>query len=176
MPQIIPNLHPLAVHFPIALLTLAAVFHIAALWSRNRICAVIAHTSLWLSALGALVAVSLGWLAYNSVSHDEAGHAAMLVHRSWALATFAVTAVLAGWDAWHNKVEDIPAAWFTAATIGAWLLVAITAWHGGELVYRHGLGVMALPAIEEGHHHAHGGEAEHSHEGPDMPADHDHAH
>lgn len=159
MPEIIPNLHPLAVHFPIALVTMSAIFHVAAVTTRNKTCAVIAHTTLWLGALGAVVAVLLGWQAFNSVNHDEAGHAAMLVHRAWALGTLAVVGLLAVWDAWRSKADEIPAGWFAAATIVAWVLVATTAWHGGELVYRHGLGVMALPAAEEGHHHDHGGEA-----------------
>ena len=162
MPEIIPNLHPFAVHFPIELISLSAFVHVAALVMRNRPlfaapCAVIAHSTLWLGAMAALLAVILGLLAFNRVHHDEVSHAAMLVHRSWALSTLAVLAVLAIWDAWRSKVTAIPVWWFTGAMIGAWVMVAVTAWHGGELVYRHGLGVMSLPAAETGWHgHAHG--------------------
>ena len=162
MPEIIPNLHPLMVHFPIALISLSAFFHLGALVVRNKPdcathCAVLAHTTLWLGAIAAIPTVLFGWQAFNSVSHDDASHAAMLVHRSWALSTLAVLAVLAIWDAWRSKVKAIPVWWFAAAVIGAWAMVAITAWHGGELVYRHGLGVMSLPASEvDQHGHAHG--------------------
>ncbi|CAG4884968.1 conserved membrane protein of unknown function [Georgfuchsia toluolica] len=161
MPEIIPNLHPLLVHFPIALLSVAAFFHVTAIGMRGKSCAthcaVVAHAALWLGALAALPAAFFGWQAFNSVNHDEAGHAAMLVHRSWALATLVLLAVLAGWDAWRNKVEAIPEGWFATAVIAAWAMVAVTAWHGGELVYRHGLGVMALPEAEAGHgSHNHG--------------------
>ncbi len=45
--------------------------------------------------------------------------------------------------------------------------LAVTAWYGGELVYRHGLGVMALPKASD-HTHAKGTPA-HSH-GKDAPA------
>ncbi|MCF6301365.1 MAG: hypothetical protein L3J52_09655 [Proteobacteria bacterium] len=38
----------------------------------------------------------------------------------------------------------------------AFLLLGITAFKGGELVYRYGLGVMSLPEVE-GEGHAHGG-------------------
>lgn len=178
MPQIIPNLHPLLVHFPVALITISAVFHIIATVTRNKPCAVLAHTSLWLGALLALPTVLLGWQAFNSVNHDEAGHAAMLVHRAWALSTLAVLVLLAGWDAWRNKVESMPRWWFTGAAVGAWIMVGVTAWHGGELVYRHGLGVMALPAAEAGHehHHEHGDEAEHVHTGAAAPTTEDHDH
>lgn len=162
MPEIIPNLHPFAVHFPIALVSLSAFVHVAALVMQNRPqfaapCAVIAHSTLWLSALAVLIAVIYGLQAFNSVHHDDVSHAAMLVHRSWALSTLAVLAVLAISDAWRSKVTSMPVWWFTWALIGAWAMVAVTAWHGGELVYRHGLGVMSLPAAETGRHgHAHG--------------------
>ncbi|GBG14771.1 uncharacterized protein NMK_2372 [Novimethylophilus kurashikiensis] len=178
MPYIIPNLHPLVVHFPVALITIAAIFHLVAAVTRSKTCAVIAHTSLWLGALGAVIAVLFGWQAYNSVNHDEAGHAAMLLHRAWALGTLAVVVTLAAWDGLRRKADDIPSKWFSTAIVIAWGLVAVTAWHGGELVYRHGLGVMALPIIEEGHHHhGDGDDASHTHaaDHPE-PADHEHDH
>jgi len=159
MPEIIPNLHPLFVHFPIALISVSALFSMAAILIQNKTygtyCAIVAHTMLWLGALTALFTVFFGWRAFNSVNHDEAGHAAMLVHRAWALGTLGVLVILAGWDVWHNKVDSSPAWWFAVAVIGAWSMTAITAWHGGELVYRHGLGVMSLPIAEAEHGHSH---------------------
>ncbi len=159
MPEIIPNPHPLLVHFPIALISVSAFFHVVAIAVRDKACtkhcAVLAHATLWLGALAVLPTALFGWQAFNSVSHDEAGHVAMLAHRGWALATLAVLAVLAGWDAWRSKVDAMPKLWFAAAVVGAWGMVATTAWHGGELVYRHGLGVMSLPVTGTGHEYGH---------------------
>lgn len=160
--EIIPNWHPLLVHFPIALISVSAFFHLAAwmMWGKHKgatHCAVLAHSTLWLGALAAVLAALLGWLAFNTVEHDEASHAAMQIHRAWALGTLAVLMILAGWDFWRHKVEEQPAGWFAVTLVAAWMLVATTAWYGGELVYRHGLGVMALPAVESdiGHEHHH---------------------
>jgi len=154
MPEIIPNPHPLFVHFPIALITVSAMFHIAAITLRGKACSshcsVIAHTTLWLGALAMLPTVFFGWQAFNSVNHDEAGHAAMLLHRAWALSTLVALTGLASWDAWRNKVDVLPKWWFVGAMIGVWGMVATTAWHGADLVYRHGLGVLSLPAEEPG--------------------------
>ncbi|OIQ66476.1 hypothetical protein GALL_519520 [mine drainage metagenome] len=177
MPAIIPNLHPFLVHFPIVLISVSAFFHVVAIATRGKTCAtycaVIAHSTLWLGALAVLPTVFFGWQAFNSVNHDEAGHAAMLIHRAWALGTLAILAVLAGWDVWRSKVDALPTWWFACAVIGAWGMVASTAWHGGELVYRHGLGVMTLPQTtgdsDHEHHHVH------EHDGsPDSGHDHHH--
>lgn len=110
MPAIIPNWHPLAVHFPVALISLTVFFHLLGLITRGtrcgNHCATLAHTTLWLGALAAIPTVLLGWLASNSVNHDEAGHIAMLAHRTWALITTAVVVVVAGWDAYRYKVDS----------------------------------------------------------------------
>lgn len=169
MIEVIPNWHPLLVHFLIALISLSAFFHLAAILLRNQPrcathCAVLAHSTLWLGALAAFPTVLFGWLASNTVEHDEAGHAAMLLHRSWALATLTVLTVLAGWDAWRHKVDATPTWPFAGAVVLAWALVASTAWHGAELVYRHGLGVIVVPTHVESGEHEHGHEdAPHTH-------------
>lgn len=181
MPEIIPNLHPLLVHFPIALISVSALFHLAAIATRGNPrcevhCNILAHTTLWLGALAVIPAAIFGWLAFNSVNHDEAGHAAMLIHRSWALGTLGLLAVVAGWDAWRNKVDATPVWWFTGLVMIAWGMVAATAWHGGELVYRHGLGVLSLPVVETDHEHgAMPEDGEHTHaEGVPEDKVHDH--
>lgn len=170
--EIIPNLHPLVVHFPIVLISLSAFFHLLATFTTRKSCAVhcrvLAHTTLWLSALSALPAVFFGWQAFNSVSHDEAGHLAMLIHRSWALGSLAILTGLAGWDFWKNKVDQPTNGWFSLLVAAAWVVVSITAWHGGELVYRHGLGVISLPAEEADHDHVHS----HAHDSTDEDSDH----
>ena len=51
------------------------------------------------------------------------------------------------------------------ALSAAALLLGATGWHGGELVYRYGLGVLSLPAAEgEGHDHVHADGEMHEHE------------
>ncbi len=175
---IIPNVHPMLVHFPIALISVSAIFHLLAklLQGKPRFastCALLAHSTLWFGALAAIPTAIFGYLAFNSVNHDDAGHAAMLLHRAWALVTLGVLLMLAGWDVWRNKVDAPPATAFIAAVLIGWGMLGITAWHGAELVYRHGLGVLSMPAAAPAgnapeHQHQH--EHEHQPESAALPA------
>lgn len=169
--ELIPNAHPLAVHFPIALTLIALLFSLAARLRAQHSAALqlatVGHWSLWIAALSAVIAAMFGWLAYNSVNHDAAGHAAMLIHRNWAIPTAVGLVILATLDAWKSRANQLMS-W--PVLIVLFLLsasIAVTGWLGGEVVYRHGIGVLSLPESEkdmEGHHH------------PDSRATEDHEH
>jgi len=178
--EIIPNWHPAFVHFPIAFTTAAAAFIATGLLFNNASWANQSLTTgrwmLWGAAIFACIAAVFGMFAYNSVDHDEAGHLAMTIHRNWALGAVAALVLLTALDAWLRRSLAKPSYGFLMLLLVALLLVLSTAWHGGEVVFRHGLGVMSLPESEgHGHHHGAGHEhgAEHGaeyHQG----AEHDH--
>ena len=158
MIEIIPNFHPFFVHFPIAFATAALLFFAAGkLYSKKSWaaqCLIFACWMLWAAAIFAVIAAVFGWFAYNSVDHDEAGHQAMTLHRNWALVTVGVLLLLAAVDGWLRRLTVAAPYGFLAMLMVAWLLVLSTAWHGAEVVYRHGLGVMTLPEPEGlGHTH-----------------------
>lgn len=153
MIEIIPNWHPVFVHFTIApLLVSVAAFLLAALLpaAKPRRGQVLdfAHWNLRLGFLFALVTAWLGWLAYNGVAHDDAGHAAMTAHRDAALLTLALFApfFVASWFRQRIGRGLGLALALAIALPGASL--ARTGWLGGEAVFRHGLGVERLPQSE----------------------------
>lgn len=162
--QIIPNLHPIAVHFPIVLILIAFIFSFTAFTLQQHALAThLAATgrfSLWLASLSAVIAALLGWLAFNSVNHDDAGHAAMLLHRVWAIPTASGIVLLAAWDIWKNRATDIMSIPTLILLFLLSISIAVTGWLGGEVVYRHGIGVLSMPAMEatgNGKKHEHGG-------------------
>jgi len=169
--EIIPNWHPLLVHFTIALYaTSALLFTLGYFGAENRWKAKItgaAYINLWLGAVITVLTVAAGIYAYNTVAHDAPSHLAMTDHRNWALATAAFFWGLAVWSAFRYRAGKAVGLFFVVALlIGAGLL-GVTGFKGGDVVYRYGLGVMSLPKAEgEGHNHSH------SHENG---ADHDHA-
>jgi len=161
MIEIIPNWHPVFVHFPIAFATAAVAFTTIGTVFKNRSwtaqCLMTGRWMLWAAAIFACIAALFGWLAYNSVVHDEAGHLAMTLHRNRALFALGALGLLVVLDirSWGSSVK--PSHGFLILLVLAWLLVVSTSWHGGELVYRHGLGVISLTKPEvSGHHHEHG--------------------
>ncbi len=164
MIEVIPNWHPAFVHFPIAFVT-ASVFLVAAgklfkvkPWADH--CIVFGRWMLWAAAISAFIAATFGWFAYNSVKHDEASHVAMTIHRNWALAALGALVFLAVWAvrSWRSAAE--PSYGLLALLAFTWFLVISTAWYGGEVVYRHGIGVQSMPA-PEAHAHEQGGDKSH---------------
>lgn len=154
MIEIVPNWHPIFVHFTVAMLTVSiALFFTGYAFNqskRHEQILIVAHWNFWIGTLAAIVTAIAGWLAYNSVTHDTPSHAAMTVHRNWALITLAVLIPAAIWLAWSRRSMFKISNAFLAALFITMGLLGSTAWHGGELVYRYGLGVMSMPMMNEG--------------------------
>lgn len=169
MIEIIPNWHPIFVHFTVALLSIAVVFFILGTalpnhkWREQWL--TVAHWNLWVGATISLFTAIAGWFAFNSVNHDTLSHEAMIEHRNLALITLAVFLSIALWSVARYRAGKPVQAVFLAALLIAQGLLLSTAWHGAELVYRHGLGVMSLPKKEgDGHAHQHGDDSAHGHD------------
>ncbi len=163
MIEIIPNWHPIFVHFTVALLSAAVGFFLLATiftghrWREQWLN--VAYWNLWAGGAASILTVAAGWYAFNTVTHDTPSHDAMTEHRNLALVTLAVLLPVVIWSVRNYTRQQRVSTMF----LGTMLLIAglllSTAWHGAELVYRHGLGVMSLPKPEtgaDGHGHSHG--------------------
>lgn len=143
MPDIIPNWHPVAIHFPIALAVVATLLLLAGkLRPANPLYPASARLLLALAALSALLAAGLGWHAFSTVEHDAAGHLVMLQHRNWAMACTASLLLLALWDAGRQRAEKPVHRALLPVLLALSGGLAFTGWLGGEMVYRHGIGVL----------------------------------
>ena len=160
MIEIIPNWHPVFVHFTVALLILAAAIHLLSHFLPNGELAnqltIVARWNLWIGMGFTLFTVAAGWCAFNTVNHDAPSHLAMTEHRNWAMATFALLLGIAGWEYYSSRPGRGKGWLHTGLLVIAAGLLLTTAWHGGELVYRYGLGVMSMPKAEwQDHTHEH---------------------
>lgn len=146
--------HPVFVHFSVALLIMAALFYLLTrLWreaASNHQWIAVARWNLWIGFASSLLTAILGWVAFNTVEHDDAVHALMETHAAFALATVCVFAVPTAWSIWRRRRREYPSWWFVGVLlIGAGLLT-VTGRYGGKLVYAYGLGVDLPPAVQAG--------------------------
>lgn len=164
-----PNLHPIFVHFTVALFSTSFILYMLLYLAKFQIIIserilnefeVTARWCLWIAALITVFTALAGLYAFNTVRHDSASHIAMTNHRNWAIPTATATAtaiiLMSFWSLWDFYKNIRPKAFFIIGILITQGLLLSTAWRGGELVYRYGLGVMTLPQSETaGHHHHH---------------------
>lgn len=171
-----PNIHPILVHFSFALgvsaafAYLVAAFAVAARWRKTLIPA--ADWMLAFAAVAIIATVAAGFQAYYTVAHDGPSHAAMTTHRNWAVPSALFLLALAGWR--YMSLRKPPTGVFVGLMAIAAVCLTTTAWWGGTIVYKYGLGVQSLPEVTgDGHDHDHGTVGQSDLESPMAMNDHD---
>ena len=147
-----PNVHPLVVHFPVALLWVAALVDAVALVVRRRH-PWVRTSAVGLYALGALSAAAAfltGRSASDSVDLPAQALTTLNAHADWALylVWFAGLYALARVAALRADRQRRVAVHLPLAALGVvgLLLVQQTAERGGRLVYQYGVAVADGPA------------------------------
>ena len=145
------NLHPMFVHFPLALLPAALLFLLMAWWRGSERWLFAAKASLIAGAIGALVAVVTGWNAGESIPHNEAIHRMIETHEAAAITVFIVATLLAIWSRWLILASRRSLGWFVGALALANGLLVSVGDLGARMVYQQGAGVIpAVGVIHEG--------------------------
>jgi uncharacterized membrane protein len=150
VPSWAPNLHPLVIHFPIALLIVAALADLLENVVGRPAWLATAVTALYvLGVAGALVACVSGQQAADTVLMSGMAHSIVEGHRTWALGTtfyFGVLVVvrLALGFRGTPPVRVVRILLLAAAFAGVAGLQQ-TAERGGRLVYEYGVGVIGAP-------------------------------
>ena len=85
MIEVIPNWHPIFVHFTIGLLLVSTLLYVVGFTLKCENLLIAARLNLWLGSLITIATVLAGLNAYNTVAHDSASHLAMTDHRNWAI-------------------------------------------------------------------------------------------
>lgn len=98
------RLHPMAIHFPIALFVGAFGVELFGLWRRNRDLQHVAHVMLVVGALGAVVAAALGWFAGGFYLTDR--NPILMTHRWLGTAIAVVGIVLAYMAGSHRRAPE----------------------------------------------------------------------
>lgn len=147
-----PHLHAMAIHFPIALLMVAFLSELIALFSKRQFFKNAALYLLILGAIGVVIAYLSGDAAGDGMT-DGILQKPMGMHEEAALVTLwlAIVTTLASIAIYYFNYTKSWAKWASlllfALLIGS---VARTAYLGGQLVFKHGAGIeLALPDFGE---------------------------
>ena len=132
--QLVGRLHPLVLHFPIALLLLAAAVEGARCFRSDPRLARLTLLLLALGAVGALAAACTGWI-FARESHPEPALRAILLWHRWLGVATAGLAVFT-WLAAHRWADDSRPKFRWIPRLLTWLTVVILtiAAHLGALV------------------------------------------
>lgn len=133
-------LHPLLVHFPTALIPAALLFDILALATGNNTWVKAGTVALLVAVIGAALAVITGAAEYADVP-KSAGNVLTIVNLHAGLnlgvLILALFSLLLHWRAGSDARAPV---FGFVLDIGAVLLLSISGYLGGKLVYSHGLG------------------------------------
>jgi uncharacterized membrane protein len=148
----LPEWHPMAVHFPLALsVTGALALSAARVAPPERYGATLAVVGTWnlcLGAVGAFCALGTGLAAVASLEIAPTARAAVGLHVKWAIFTIGALALLAVWRGAGVDPKSRPSRAFLVVLWAVTAALLVTAYRGGQNVYRYGVGVAQGAELE----------------------------
>jgi len=135
------NIHPLFVHFPIALLFASLAFYLLGVVLRKEDFFRVGQWNLYLGTLGAAAAVWSGLQAAKTVPHDDATHALMMMHQYLGIAILVIGVLLSFWLIISKSSLPKGRLIFFVGLFLAVVLLIQQVDFGGRLVYFHGVGM-----------------------------------
>lgn len=155
------NIHPMLVHFPIALLNAFLLFEIIGFITGSESARRAAAWVLYLGAAGAAATVAAGLHAASTVQHSDEVHAIMMRHMYLGLTVLSLAVILSLWRiVWGGGSPQRASLPYLLLGVATAVVMTFGADLGGLMVYGHGVGVRVEGAASDPMHdggHAHGG-------------------
>ena len=143
-----PGWHPLIVHFPLALIVVAAALFIAARLLRSEsiaaTAAIVGTWNLCLGAVAALFALATGLAAVLDLDVGAAARHAISIHLRWAVFTTLALLLLAIWRGAGSAQGSRPSWLFIIVLMAASAALIVTGYRGAQNVYEFGIGVKRI--------------------------------
>lgn len=156
------NIHPLLVHFPIALLPVGLALDLLGFYLKRDSLRQAGWFCLLIGIMGAFGAAVSGIVSEGVVGHNELSHNVMSVHKNTTLISLGIFLLMFIWRTKSSKSIG-KAAWklsvYSIIGIIASGIMFYGGYQGGRLVYEFGVGTALQQNEEHGHNHD-----EHSHD------------
>ncbi|HET6248790.1 MAG TPA: DUF2231 domain-containing protein [Tepidisphaeraceae bacterium] len=154
-----PNYHVILIHYPLGVFILGVFLELFSfLWRRSRV-RIAARFMIVAGALLTLPAATSGMYALFDVQQNQGITDARYQMLRWhviymgiasLLAVFCAVVALGSSDRWRRRLY-FP---LLLGVVGAWALMILGAWHGGETIYQQGTAV-AIIKTNDGKTHIH---------------------
>ena len=127
-------IHPMLVHFPIALSGAAALFILLAVWKKDKILETIAFANLVLTGFGTIAAGATGMYDNQLTYAGEAPNAGLKIILAMTLLVISTTTVIIRWKnpaVFQSKGKTL----YVLAYVVSFLLALVLAFLGGVILY-----------------------------------------
>ncbi len=136
------NIHPLIVHFPIALLSSFLIMELLGKLLKSDKFFVASTWMLYLGAIGAFASVCAGLLAEETIPHGKTVHEILENHKNIGISVLVLSVILSGWRSIHGKqLSGMASALNLLLAILMVSLLTVGADLGGQMVYKYGVAV-----------------------------------
>ncbi|MGD9993698.1 MAG: DUF2231 domain-containing protein [Salinivirgaceae bacterium] len=158
-------LHPIIVHFPVALIISALLFAVLALVikTNGEKFKEVFKWNLFLGSFASVIAIMTGLLEEKTLVHNDAIHEILKVHELLGYITTGIFVVLSLWLIIRNSaLKGIEIKLIILILFSSVVIMAYSAHLGGKMVYEQGAGVVPMEEIinDQTHDHNHD---DHSH-------------
>jgi uncharacterized membrane protein len=144
MPQRLHELHPILVHFPLALLPTALVFDAIGHATNTQALVSTGRSLMPAAAVSAIAAGTAGLMAQEAVHVPRNAHDLLVTHRNLNAALIALTTTLA----LVRLKQRHPSLSYLFAGFAAVAGMSYTAYLGGKMVYSAGVGADAAAGVD----------------------------
>jgi len=131
--------HPMLIVYPLGLLSVAVLFDILYLIFGNRLLAAASFYMIAAGVIGGLLAAIFGFIDWSALPSNSRAKQIGLWH---GLGNFVIVLLFAGsWLLRRDNVDFVPDSLALILSFVGAAMALVTAWIGGELVYRLGVAV-----------------------------------
>ena len=139
------KLHPAIVHFPVALISIAALFAVISLFRKNDFFKVATFWNLLFGVIGAMAAVFTGLIEEQNLLHNEEVHKILVKHKLNGFAIMILSQILLTWY-WvrKNKIGKKEYALWALLLVISSVMIIYQGFLGGRMVFDKGAGVKPV--------------------------------